>query len=137
MSVAKSTGMLTLGVMAMLTLAPTIAMAQTIPPVADMRAKVDAFVRKSYPVAAGDRRIHVEYADINSDGIPEAFVILTDAKACGADPCALVLDVSEDSASEIAVLAGTELRALQTKSGKWRDIMLDGKRLRWQDAGYR
>lgn len=113
------------------------ASAQTIPPVAEMRAKVDAFVAKSYPVADSARRIHVEYADLNSDGIPEAFVIVTDAKACGADPCALVLDVTEDRASEIATLAGTELRALQTKTGKWRDIMLDGKRLRWQDGAYK
>lgn len=120
-----------------LALTTTQVSGQTIPSVSDMRAKVDAFVAKSYPVAESARRVHVEYADINSDGMPEAFVIVTDAKACGIDPCALVLDITETSASEIAAMTGTEIRALQTKTGKWRDIMLDGKRLRWQDGIYK
>lgn len=113
------------------------ALPQVIQPVAQMRAKVDAFVGKSYPLIGEDRRIHVSYADVNSDGSPEALVIVTDPKACGADPCALILDVNDDSAREIATLAGTDLRALQTKTGKWRDVMLDGKRLRWQDGTYK
>jgi len=121
----------------LLALIPAQASAQPIPPVAEMRAKVEAFVGKSYPLVGQDRRIHVEYADINSDGSPEAFVIVTDPKACGEGPCALILDVTDERAQEVATLVGTELRALQTKTGKWRDVMLDGKRLRWQDGTYK
>lgn len=109
--------------------------AQGVPPLADMRAKVNAFVSKAYP-AADARRVSVEYADINSDGMPEAFVIVADLTSCGPDPCAVVLDLSAERASQIAILAGSELTALQTKRGKWRDIMIDGKRLRWQNGAY-
>ncbi len=111
------------------------ASAQTIPPLGEMRAKVDAFVRRAYP-AVNPARAHVEYADINSDGEPEAFVIIRDRTSCGDDGCALVLDLGAQTAREIAAFAGSELRALQTKSGSWRDIMLDGRRLRWRNGAY-
>jgi hypothetical protein len=93
-------------------------------------------VAKSYP-NTDIGRVHVEYADINSDGLPEAFVIVPNEKACGADPCALVLDLVDDAATKIDALSGREIRALQTKNGKWRDIMLDGTRLRWHGDGYK
>jgi hypothetical protein len=111
------------------------ASAQTVPPLGELRAKVDAFVRRAYP-AVDPARAHVEYADINSDGEPEAFVIIRDRTSCGEDGCALVLDLGEPTAREIAAFAGGELRALQTKSGSWRDIMLDGRRLRWRNGAY-
>jgi hypothetical protein len=63
------------------------ASAQTVPPLGELRAKVDAFVRRAYP-AVDPARAHVEYADINSDGEPEAFVIIRDRTSCGEDGCA-------------------------------------------------
>lgn len=111
------------------------ASAQTVPPVGELRAKVDAFVRRAYP-AVDPARVHVEYADINSDGAPEAFVIIRDRASCGEDSCALVLDLGEETPHEIAAFAGSELRALQTKNGNWRDIMLDGRRLRRRNGAY-
>ena len=111
------------------------ALAQIVPPLGEMRAKVDAFIRRAYP-AVDPARVHVEYADVNSDGEPEAFVIIRDRTSCGEDGCALVLDLGKPTAREIAAFAGGELRALQTKSGSWRDIMLDGRRLRWRNGAY-
>ena len=111
------------------------ASANTIPPLGEMRAKVDAFVRSAYP-ATDPARTHVEYADINSDGEPEAFLIVRDRRYCGEDGCALVLNLSEPAARQIAAFAGGELRALQTRNGNWRDISLDGRRLRWRNGAY-
>ena len=124
---------LPLALIASLALSTTAA--QTVPPLGEMRAKVDAFVRRAYP-AVDPARTHVEYADINSDGEPEAFVIIRDRASCGEDGCALVLELGEPAAREIATFAGGELHALQTKSGSWRDIMLDGRRLRWRNGAY-
>lgn len=114
---------------------PSLAAAQEIPSVTEMRAKAEAFVKRAYP-AFEPTRARVEYADLNGDGLPEAFVILRDAKSCGEDGCALVLDIAADTAREIATLAGNDLRALQTKSSGWRDISLDGRRLRWRNGSY-
>lgn len=114
---------------------PPLAAAQEIPSVADMRAKVEAFVKRGYP-AVEPAKVRVEYADINGDGLPEAFVIIRDIKSCGEDGCALVMDVTAETAREIAALAGGDLRALQTKTGGWRDISLDGRRLRWRNGTY-
>lgn len=111
------------------------AQAEAIPPLAEMRAKVDAYVKRTYP-AFEPAQAHVEYADINSDGIPEAFVIVRDRKSCGEEGCALVLDIATDAPREIAAFAGGELRALQTKNGAWRDIAIDGRRLRWRNGTY-
>ncbi len=111
------------------------AAAQEIPSVAEMRAKAAAFVKRAYP-AFEPTLARVEYADLNGDGLPEAFVIVRDAKSCGEDGCALVLDITAETTREIAAFAGNDLRALQTKSGGWRDISLDGRRLRWRNGSY-
>lgn len=111
------------------------ATAQEIPSVTEMRAKAEAFVKRAYP-AFEPTRARVEYADLNGDGLPEAFVIVRDARSCGEDGCALVLDIAAETAREIAAFAGGDLRALQTKSGGWRDISLDGRRLRWRNGSY-
>jgi hypothetical protein len=113
----------------------TNAKAEAIPSVAEMRAKVEAFVKRAYP-GFDPTKAHVEYADINSDGLPEAFVIVRDRTACGDEGCALVLDIAADEAHKIAAFAGGELRALQTKNGAWRDIAIDGHRLRWRNGTY-
>lgn len=114
---------------------PSLAAGQDIPAVAEMRSKAEAFVKRAYP-AVEPARARVEYADINGDGLPEAFVIVRDARSCGEDGCALVLDIATDTAREIAAFAGNDLRALQTKTGGWRDISLDGRRLRWRNGTY-
>jgi len=108
--------------------------AQEIPPLAEMRAKVEAYVKRTFPVF-DPAKARVEYADLNGDGLPEAFVAVREP-SCGEDGCAFVLDIADDTAREIAAFAGGELRALQTKSGGWRDIALDGRRLRWRNGIY-
>lgn len=114
---------------------PSLAAGQDIPAVGEMRSKAEAFVKRAYP-AVEPAKARVEYADINGDGLPEAFVIIRDAKSCGEDGCALVLDITAETTREIAALAGNDLRALQTKTGGWRDISLDGRRLRWRNGSY-
>lgn len=126
---------LLLAAIAAASLAPSPASAQAIPSVAEMRPKVEVFVKRAYP-ASDPAKARVEYADINGDGLPEAFVIVRDQKSCGEDSCALVLDLATDAAREIAAFAGNDLRALQTRNGRWRDISLDGRRLRWRNGAY-
>lgn len=114
---------------------PSPVAAQEIPSIVEMRGKVETFVKRAYPTFE-PTKARVEYADINGDGLPEAFVIIRDVKSCGEDGCALVLDITAETTRELAALAGSDLRALQTKTGGWRDISLDGRRLRWRNGTY-
>lgn len=109
---------------------------------AALRAKVMAFAQGHAAGAGlplgGDADMAIEFVDLNEDGTPEGLVILKGMNWCGMRGCAaFVLDLSGPQARSIGDFIGTALTPLPDRTGQWRDIALDGRRVRFQGDAYR
>ncbi|MXQ14102.1 hypothetical protein [Microvirga makkahensis] len=106
-----------------------------------LRAKVTQFIRRHEKEAGipleKDAKVSTRLVDLNADGTPEALVIIRDANSCGSRGCsAFVLDLSGPRASSIGDLIAETLEALPSRTGQWRDISVNGHRIRFRGGRY-
>jgi len=109
---------------------------------ATLRAKVQRFVadfvRTSGVRGARPPRHSTKFVDLNGDGTPEALVVLQGALFCGARGCsAWVLDLRGTKARSIGDFTAATLDVLPSRTGRWRDISLNGVRMRYRNGRYR
>lgn len=106
-----------------------------------LRAKVTQFIRQHENEAGipleKNAKVSTRLVDLNADGTPEALVIIRDANSCGSRGCtAFVLDLSGPTANSIGDLIAETLEALPSRTGQWRDISVNGRRIRFRGGRY-
>ena len=108
-----------------------------------VRAKVTQFIKEIEKETSefdpgGKVQVSTRFVDLNADGTPEALVIVRTPHGCGSRGCeAYVLDLRGPAARIIGEYIGNKLEALPSRTGGWRDILLDGRRrIRFRGGQY-
>lgn len=97
-----------------------------------LRAKVTQFIK-----AEENAQVSTRFVDLNADGTPEALVIVRTPDGCGSRGCeAYVLDLRGPAARSIGDFIAHKLEALSSRTGGWRDISVNGHRIRFRGGRY-
>lgn len=104
---------------------------------ARITAFVDAFTASAgVPLDPGGSVI-TQFVDLNGDGAAEALVTLDSPAWCGARGCSsFVLDLRGTSAVSLGAYTAIEFRPLDSRTGQWRDIAVNGHRQVFQGGHY-
>ena len=115
-----------------------IALAQSDPALdAKVTAFVDAFTQSAGVPLDPGADVVTELVDLNGDGMVEALVTLNSPSWCGSRGCSsFVLDLSGPSASSLGEFIAIEFGPLDSLTGSWRDISVNGHRQVYQGGQY-
>ena len=87
---------------------------------------------------AADAKIDLDLVDLNGDRIPEGLAVVESPSECGSRGCAAyVLDLTGPRARSIGDFTAQTLKALPTKTGKWRDVSLNGIKMSFRGGVYK
>jgi hypothetical protein len=102
-----------------------------------LRAKVTQWVKEGKTEADENEQVSIRFVDLNADGMPEALVVIRGATSCGSRSCsAFVLDLRGPAARSIGDFTAHKLEALSSRTGGWRDISVNGHRIRFRGGQY-
>jgi hypothetical protein len=108
------------------------------------KKKVEQFLlgfQKETGLPVKELKTSIQFVDLNSDGTPEALVIINDQQWCGSHGCgAFVLDLSGPAAKDIGDFTAFDLQPLSSRTRGWRDISVigtsKGNRVRFNGRAY-
>ncbi len=104
-------------------------------------AKVTAFVN-AFTASAGvpldpGGNVVTQFVDLNGDGTAEALVTLDSPSWCGSRGCSsFVLDLRGTSAVSLGDYTAIDFQPLDSQTGQWRDISVNGHRQVFRGGQY-
>ncbi|OHV81793.1 hypothetical protein [Ensifer sp. LCM 4579] len=108
---------------------------------AERDRKIAAFIARQDEMsglsAPSGRQVSTDYVDLNGDGRQEALVVLNSSQDCGAMGCpGFVLVLTGGQARSIGDFIVRDLSVQSTMTNGWKDLLLNGHRMRFLGGSY-